>query len=131
MTTSKTTVPGKDYKVWFFAGAETRDNRFNTFTSSFITFMKQILEDDFDFIKGVYYDSNIINVVWALNNAQRPLADPGRNRITAAAFRQIVSGENNRDIQLIITSSSSGSIVAAQTACLLAMENTSTTGTSC
>lgn len=112
-----------DYKVLFFAGAETRDNRFNIFTRSFIHFMVQIFEEDFEFIKGVYYNSNIANVIWALNNAQRPLSDPGRNRITSAAFRQIVSGKINHDIQLIITSSSSGSIVAAQTACFLAMEN--------
>ncbi len=40
---------------WFFAGGETRDNKFNVFTGSFIKLMKEILEDKFDFIKGVYF----------------------------------------------------------------------------
>ena len=65
------------YKVWFFAGGETRDNRFNIFTGSFIRLMKKIMED-----AGL-----------------------------------------SPETQLIITSSSSGSIVAAQTACYLAQKN--------
>ena len=113
----------KKYKVWFFAGAETRDDRFNTFTGSFIKLMKQILEEDFEYIKGVYYKSNLANVIWALNNAQHAIANPDKNRITASAFSQIVSDGMSRDSQLVITSSSSGSIVAAQAACYLAMKN--------
>jgi hypothetical protein len=111
------------YKVWFFAGGETRDNRFNTFTSAFIRLMKKILEDDFEFIKGIYYQSTMRNVLWALNNAQRPLLNPENHRITTAAFNQIIAAGLAPDTQLIITSSSSGSIVAAQTACYLADRN--------
>ncbi len=40
-----------NYKIWFFAGAETRDDRFNAFTGSFIRMMKEILGEDFDYIK--------------------------------------------------------------------------------
>lgn len=114
---------GIKYKVWFIAGAETRDGRFNTFTGSFITLMKEILKEDFDYIKGVFYSSNIINVIWALNNAQKPIPDPAGNRIVSAAFRQIISEKNDRDTQVVITSSSSGSIVAAQLAYYLANKN--------
>jgi len=111
------------YKIWFFAGGETRDDRFNIFTGAFIRLMKIILEDDFEFIKGIYYKSTIRNVIWALNNAQRPLHNPENHRITSAAFDQIVAADLAPDTQLIITSSSSGSIVAAQTACYLAEKN--------
>ena len=111
------------YKVWFFAGAETRDNQFNTFTGSFIRLMKEILGEEFDYIKGVFYNSNIMNVIWALNNAQKPVMDPSDNKITSSSFNQITSNGYDRDSQLVITSSSSGSIVAAQLACYLASKN--------
>ena len=112
-----------NYKIWFFAGAETRDDRFNAFTGSFIRMMKEILGEDFDYIKGVFYNSNLSNVIWALNNAQKPLSDPGRNNFTSGSFRQMVSNGYDRDARLVITSSSSGSIVAAQLACYLAEKN--------
>lgn len=111
------------YKVWFFAGGETRDDRFNIFTGSFIRLMKKILEDDFEFIKGIYYKSPIMNVIWALNNAQKPIANPENEKIFMAAFRQIIEAGLSPETQLVITSSSSGSIVAAQTACYLAKKN--------
>jgi hypothetical protein len=123
METDKTSGQGKNYKVWFFAGAETRDDRFNTFTGSFIRFMKEILEEDFEYIKGVYYNSNMVNVIWALNNAQRPIQEPEKNRIIVAALNQMISNSNNNDVQLVITSSSAGTILAAQAACYLAMVN--------
>ena len=110
----------KDYMVLFFAGAETRNDKFNIFTGSFIRLMKQILEDDFEFIRGIYYNSSMMNVIWALNNAQKPIIDPENEKITSAAFKQIISAGLAPETQLIITSSSSGSIVAAQTACYLA-----------
>ncbi len=111
------------YKVWFFAGGETRDNRFNIFTGSFIRIMKQILGNDFEFIKGIYYKFPIMNIIWALNNAQKPITDPENNKITVTAFRQIIEAGLSPDTQLIIISSSSGSIIAAQTACYLAEKN--------
>jgi len=113
------------YMVWFFAGGETRDDRFNIFTGSFIRLMKKILEDDFQFIYGVYYKSKIMNILWALNNAQKPIARPENTKITTTAFDQIVAAGLSPDTQLVITSSSSGSIVAAQTACYLAEKNRS------
>lgn len=123
MDTEISNAQEKNYKVWFFAGAETRDDRFNAFTGSFIRMMSEIFGGDFDYIKGVFYNSNLYNVIWALNNAQRPLADPGRTSITSSSLRQMVSNGYDRDAQLVIISSSSGSIVAAQLACYLAEQN--------
>jgi len=109
--------------VWFFAGAETRDDKFNVFTGSFIRLMKEIMEEKFDFVKGVFYKSNMMNVVWALNNSQKPISDSGRNKIICNSFSQLISNGYTPDTQLIIVSSSSGSVVAAQTACYLAEKN--------
>jgi hypothetical protein len=111
------------YMVWFFAGGESGDNRFNIFTGSFIRLMKQILFDDFDLIRGIYYKSPMMNVIWALNNAQRPIRNPDKEKITVSAFNQIVASGLSPQTQLVLTSSSSGSIVAAQTACYLAEKN--------
>ena len=110
------------YMVWFFAGGETRDDRFNVFTGSFIRLMKQILENDFGHIKGIYFKSPMTNVIWALNHAQKPVVNPENNKIIVAATKQITTGYYP-DTQLIIVSSSSGSVVAAQTACYLAEKN--------
>ena len=111
------------YKVWFFAGAETRDDRFNVFTGSYIKLMKEILSEDFDHIKGVYYKYNIANVIWALNNAQQPINNPDNHPFTSASLSQIINNGHDREDQLVITASSSGSIVAAQLACYLAESN--------
>lgn len=116
-------VSDNDYMVWFFAGAETRDDRFNIFTGSFIRLMKHIFEDNFEVIRGIFYKTNMMNVIWALNNAQRPIPHPENEKITSQAFRQIIEAGLSPETQLIITSSSSGSIVAAQTACYLAEKN--------
>ena len=113
----------QDFHSVFFAGGETRDNQFNIFTGNFIRFLSHIMEENFTFIKGIYFRYPILNVMWTLNNAQRPLINPEKNKITSAAFKQIVNGRNKSETVLIILSSSSGSIVAAQTACYLAEEN--------
>ena len=112
----------ENYKVWFFAGGETRDDRFNIFTGSFIRLMKTILEDDFDFIKGIFRKSAAGNVLWALNNAQKPDPDPGSKKIFTTAFNQIIESVSP-ETRLTIISSSTGSVVAAQTACYLAQKN--------
>jgi hypothetical protein len=114
-------IPEK-YKIWFFAGGETRDNRFNLFTGSFIRLMKEIFEDDFDFIKGIFYKSNARNVIWALNHAQKPVTHPEKEKIFTTAFQQIISSATPSD-HIILISSSTGSVVAAQTACYLAKKN--------
>ncbi len=93
---------------WFFAGGETRDNKFNVFTGSFIRLMKEILEDKFDFIKGVYFKTNMRNVAWALNNAQKPIINPASNKIIDKALSQLLSNGYTPETQLIIVSSSSG-----------------------
>ena len=110
-------------KVLFFAGGETRDDKFNIFTGSFIRLMKKILEDDFDFIRGIYFKFPMINVIWALNHAQKPVNNTDPKKIITKAFGQIVEICHTPEIQLVIISSSSGSVVAAQTACYLAEKN--------
>jgi hypothetical protein len=117
-------INGK-FKVFFFAGAETGDNKFNLFTSSFIRFLRQILGDDFQLVKGIYFRAAMRNVIWALNNAQKPIEHPEYQRITLSSYKQVLGDQFPADTQLIITSSSSGSIVAAQTACYLAEKSKS------
>jgi hypothetical protein len=113
------------YKVFFFAGAEATNNKFNLFTRSFIRLMKLVFMDDFELIKGVNYKFPIMNVVWALNNAQAPIVHPENQKLTVAGYEQIAVSIPSPDTNIIITSSSSGSIVAAQTACYLAQKNRS------
>ena len=88
-----------------------------------IRLMKEILGDDFEFIKGIYYKYPMMNVIWALNNAQKPITNPEYEKIFMVASRQIIDAGLSPETQLVITSSSSGSIVAAQTACYLAKKN--------
>jgi hypothetical protein len=111
------------YMVWFFAGGESRDDKFNVFTGTFIRFMKQILEDDFDLVKGIYFSMPMLNVAWALNHAQRPVINPRKYWITEAAMQQLIPDSFFPDTRLVIVSSSSGSVVAAQAACYLAERN--------
>jgi hypothetical protein len=116
-------VTGTIYKVWFFAGAETMDDKFNVFTGSFIRLMKEILGDSFDFIRGINSGIPVINVVRALLNAQRPLKRGPYHFGVRVACDQILERTTDRDAQIILTSSSSGSIFAAQAACYLAEGN--------
>ncbi len=111
------------YIVFFFAGGETEDNKFNVFTGSFIKIMRRILEDDFQFIRRIYFAAPMINVIWALNNAQKPIVNPENNKFINAAYNQIISAHFSSDAQLVLVSSSSGSVVAAQSACFLAEKN--------
>ncbi len=111
------------FKIWFFPGAETVNTKFNVFTGSYIRLMQQILEDDFRFIQGIYNKSIMLNVVWALNNAQKPIRNYENDKLISAALNQIISGGLSPDTHLSITSSSSGTIVAAQTAYYLAEKN--------
>jgi hypothetical protein len=113
----------EELMVWFFAGGETRDNKFNVFTGSFIRLMSQILEEKFTYIKGIYYPSAMVNVAWALSHAQRPCKDRSGTRMQETAFRQIISNGHSKETRHIIVSSSSGSVVAAQTACYIAEKN--------
>jgi hypothetical protein len=110
--------------VWFFAGGETMDDKFNVFTGSFIRLMKQIMDKNFDYIKGIYYRMPMMNVIWALNHAQRPITvNRKKNRFQEVAYRQLISAGLTPDTQLVMVSSSTGSVIAAQTACYLAEKN--------
>jgi len=116
-------VKKEDYKLWFFAGAETTNIKFNVFTSSFIKMMEMIAGEDFRYIKDIFYTMPMMNVIWALNNAQKPLGDPSKNKIIRNAFSQVVNNGLTDNSNLILISSSSGSVVAAQAACYLAEAN--------
>jgi hypothetical protein len=111
------------YQVVFFAGGETRDDKFNVFTGSFIRFVSGIMENNFKLIKGIYFRYPMFNVIWGLNNAQKPIKNPATNKITSSATKQLIPEKRNSSTTLIILSSSFGSIVAAQTACYFAGEN--------
>jgi hypothetical protein len=111
------------YMVWFFAGGESRDDKFNVFTGSFIRFMKRIMGDDFDLLKGIYSSIPMLNVAWALNNSQAPVPSHKKNRFTDVAVHQMIHDRFFPDTRLVIVSSSSGSVVAAQVACYLAEMN--------
>jgi hypothetical protein len=112
-----------NYKIFFFAGAETGQNRFNIFTGSFIRLMTKIFHDDFVLINGINFRLPMMNVFWALNNAQKPVPYPENQKITNGALRQITGTLLSHDTQIIIISSSSGSVMAAQTACWLSEKN--------
>ncbi len=112
-----------NYKVFFFAGAETGKNRFNPFTGAFIRLLTEIFHDDFIVINDLNLRWPVMNVLWALNNAQMPVSDPKNQNITNGAFEQITGTLLSPDTQIIIVSSSSGSVMAAQTACWLAEKN--------
>lgn len=109
--------------VWFFAGAEARDDKYNVFTGSFIKMMREIMGENFALIKGVSYKTNMRNVAWALNNSQKPESRPEQSHIISNSFRQLLSNGYTPDTQLIMVASSSGTVVAAQTACYLAEKN--------
>jgi hypothetical protein len=121
--TDSTDLFAGKYMVWFFAGGESRDNKFNVFTGSFISLMKRILSNDFDLVKGIYFDMPARNVAWALNHSQFPIENPNEYRITEAALNQMMYDSFFPDTRLVIVSSSSGSVIAAQVACYLAEKN--------
>jgi hypothetical protein len=77
----------------------------------------------FDLIRGIYFNMPMVNVAWALSHAQRPEKSRGNIKMQEIAFRQMTSNKHSVDNQLIIVSSSYGSVVAAQTACYLAEKN--------
>lgn len=112
-------------KLWFFAGAETTNTKFNVFTSSFIKMMGMIAGEDFRYIRDIYYRMPMMNVIWALNNAQKPYGDPSKHKIIRNVFNQVVNNGLTGDSNLILLSSSSGSVVAAQAACYIAETNKS------
>jgi hypothetical protein len=85
--------------------------------------MKQILGDDFDLVKGIYFSMPMMNVAWALNHSQAPLPHPDKNRIPQVALQQMIHDSFFPDTRLVIVSSSSGSVVAAQVACYIAERN--------
>ena len=114
-----------NYKIFFFAGAETDKNRFNIFTGSFIRLMAEIFHDDFVVISEINSRWPVMNVLWALNNAQKPVSEPENQKIINRSFKQIIGALLSPDTQIIIVSSSSGSVMAAQTACWFAEKNKS------
>ncbi len=117
-------------KVWFFAGGEAGTEKLNAFTGSYIRLMKEILSDDFDVIKDIYFRMPMMNVISALNHSQKPLEHPLENKLVKKAWTQITGDVSSVNLKLVLTSSSSGSVIAAQTACYLAEQNSRNRGSS-
>ena len=117
-------------KVWFFAGGEAGTEKLNAFTGSYIRLMKEILNDDFDVIKDVYFRMPMMNVIWALNHCQKPLDRPLENSIIRKVVSQINGDGSSPHIKMVLSSSSYGSVIAAQTACYLAEQNSRNRGSS-
>ena len=113
-----------DNRFFFFAGGDHREGGGNAFTSKFISYLTEILKYRFSVIKGIYHHWPIMNVIWALYRAQEPVKYPWKNKIISSAVNQIISGSQGVKSQLILVSSSYGSVVAAQAACCLAERQT-------
>lgn len=108
------------HRFFFFAGGDYVEGEGNAFTANFIQYFSNILGPQFSVIKGIYQSPPLMNVIWALSRAQSPVSNPFRNRILASSFNQILSDPQSSSERLVIVSSSYGSVVAAQTACMLA-----------
>ncbi|MFA6128157.1 MAG: hypothetical protein WC699_12720 [Bacteroidales bacterium] len=109
-----------EYRFFFFAGGDHRESGGNAFTTNFIQDFKEILDHQFKVIKGIYHHQPLMNVLWALNRAQRPVRNPEKNWIIASSLEQILADDRSGINRLVLVSSSYGSVVAAQTACYLA-----------
>jgi len=107
-------------KFFFFAGGEYREAENNAFTTNFIGYFRDILDDRFSIIQGIYHPRPLANVMWALNHARQPAKFPEKNRIITASLHQILGDPATNGARVSLVSSSYGSVVAAQTACYLA-----------
>lgn len=110
-------------RFFFFAGGDYQSGNPNAFTSNFIRHLEEALGHRFSVIKGIYHPRPIRNVLWAIIRAQEPVRQPGSDRILSTSFNQIRHDEAVSQSQLVIVSSSYGSVVAAQVACMLAEEH--------
>jgi hypothetical protein len=109
-------------RFWFFAGGDFKKGQPNMFTGSFIRIMGEIHGRRFRLVEGIYSNIPFFNVLWALTYAQKPIRNPGRNSLVYKSFRQIIEGMENPDEELVLVSSSFGSVAAAQTAHYLACQ---------
>lgn len=109
-------------RFWFFAGGDFKKGQPNMFTGSFIRIMGEIHGTDFRLVEGIYKKAPLFNVLWALHHAQKPMKNPSNNYVVSSSFRQIVEGLDGRNDELVLVSSSFGSVAAAQTAYYLARE---------
>lgn len=113
-----------NYRIWFFAGGETTENRFNIFTGSFIRLMSTVAGKEFRMINGIYHRMPLVNVINALNLSQHPVNNFDSNVQLKIAYKQIINDPELSDsTQVILISSSSGSVFASQVAFHLAEEN--------
>jgi hypothetical protein len=108
------------HRFFFFAGGDHREGEGNVFTANFIHYLSDILGARFSLIKGIYHSGTLLNVIWALNHAQKPKKYPERNRIIFSSVNQILSDPLTAHSAVTLVSSSYGSVVAAQAACYLA-----------
>jgi len=109
-----------EYRFVFFAGGDHREDGGNAFTANFIKYLTDILGHRFSVIKGIYHSRPLMNVIWALNHAQKPKRYPAGNRIISSSVDQILADPLTAKAEVTLVSSSYGSVVAAQSACYLA-----------
>jgi len=109
-----------EYRFFFFAGGDHREEGGNAFTAGFIRDMTGILGHRFSVIKGIYHHQPLMNVMWALNHAQEPEKHPEKNRIIVSSVDQILADPLTASSPVTLVSSSYGSVVASQAACYLA-----------
>ena len=111
--------PGPYY--YFFAGAGYGSGKENNlFTRTFIDTMESIEGINFRVVEGIYFNTLARNSTWAVFHAQKPLRQGDKHKFMEAALTEIrgKTGEPSKNVTLI--SSSSGTVVAAQAALLLA-----------
>lgn len=109
-------------RFWFFAGGDFKKGQPNMFTGSFIRIMGEIHGERFRLVDGIYKKTPFLNVLWALHYAQKPIRNPEKDFLVSSSFRQIIEGMDGKNEELVLVSSSFGSVAAAQTAHYLAME---------
>lgn len=88
----------------------------NLFTKIFCEDLLEILGDDNVLVLSSNHKSGFLNVAWALWNGQDPKRRAGKDKRIRNAYDQIVHHANINNRHITFTSTSYGSVVAAQTA---------------
>jgi hypothetical protein len=112
---------GSNMYYYFFAGAKYgKGKENNLFTRTFIDTMESIEGISFRVVEGIYYPSLARNSLWAIFHAQKPLHKGPGHKFMEAAISEIKGSPGDPLKNITLISSSSGSVVAAQAALLLA-----------
>lgn len=105
--------------VYHFPGAVYAEkNGVNLLTDSIVAGMREIVGEDNVFLIGSAHHRSFANVSWALRKGQKPVRNPGRDARIRSAYQFITNTPDFYRKDLILTSTSYGSVVAAQTTIL-------------